>query len=157
MRWSEAQLAEHLARRMPAADALPIQRKRRAPASRVPQASETEIHEAVAQHLRLRGRRGVPWWHTPNGEHRDPAIGAKLKRMGTKPGVPDVLLVIEGRLHGLELKRERGSVVSAEQRAMHADLQEAGAVIETARGLDEALEVLEAWGALMPANKGTGP
>lgn len=157
MRWSEAQLAEHLARRQPRPSGFQPVRKPRSRAPRLPQATETEIHEAVAEHMRLRGRRGVPWWHTPNGEHRDPAIGAKLKRMGTRAGVPDVLLVIDGRLHGLELKRERGGVISAEQRAMHAELQEAGAIIETARGLDEALEVLEQWGALMPASKGTGP
>ncbi len=150
IRWSGAQLAEHLARQSLTVDAQPVQRKRRPRAPRLPQPTESEIHEAFAQHLRMRGRCGVPWWHTPNGEHRDPAIGAKLKRMGTKPGVPDVLCVIDGRLHGLELKRERGGRVSPAQRAMHDELRAAGAIVETARGLDEALAVLLRWGALGP-------
>ena len=71
-------------------------------------ASETQIHEAVVGHLRRRCRRGVHWHHPATGELRDAAPAAKLQRMGVRAGLPDLLLLIEGRLHGLELKRERG-------------------------------------------------
>lgn len=30
------------------------------------------------------------YWHTPNGEERYGAIAVALKRMGVKPGVPDL-------------------------------------------------------------------
>lgn len=30
------------------------------------------------------------FWHTPNGEKREKKIAAELKRMGTRPGVPDL-------------------------------------------------------------------
>lgn len=33
-------------------------------------------------------------FHVPNGEKRDKATAARLKAMGTKPGVPDVLLPV---------------------------------------------------------------
>lgn len=159
MRWSEADLAKHLARRTAAPPAASSTRKRRGSSRHaVPiEASETAIHEAIVAHLRTRGRRGVPWFHVPNGELREPAIAAKLQRMGTKPGVPDLLLLIDGRLHGLELKRERGGVLSADQRAMHEALRSAGAVIDTARGLDEAVRLLEQWGALLPTSRRIGP
>jgi hypothetical protein len=76
--------------------------------------------------------------------------------MGVKPGLPDFLLLIAGTLHGLELKRDRGGHVSTDQKAMHAELVAAGAVIAVAKGLDEALNILCEWGAFEPA-KTKGP
>jgi hypothetical protein len=156
MRWTEAELSKHLARR--AAQSAPVaatarHRPRKPRAVRL-EATEATIHEAVVGHLRIRGQRGVPWFHVPNGEMRDPVTAAKLKRMGVRPGVPDLLLLIGGRLHGLELKRERGGAVSPEQVAMHDELTAAGAIVATARGIDEALGLLEQWGALQPATRG---
>ena len=66
--------------------------------------------------------------------------------MGAKPGVPDLLFLIGGKLYGLELKRDRGGRLSPDQIAMHSDITAAGAVVEVAHGLDEALSVLDAWG-----------
>lgn len=42
---------------------------------------------------RMEGRYPALKWafHVPNGEKRDKATAAKLKEMGTKPGVPDVI------------------------------------------------------------------
>ena len=57
-------------------------------------------------------------------------------------------MLIGGRLHGLELKRECGARLSPAQRAMHHELIAAGAVVETARGTDEALAILKCWGAI---------
>lgn len=155
MRWTEAELSKHLERR--AAQTAPVaakaRRQRHTPRPRL-EASEATIHEAVVGHLRIRGQLGVPWFHVPNGEMRDPVTAAKLKRMGVRPGVPDLLLLIGGRLHGLELKRERGGAVSPEQVAMHDELTAAGAIVATARGIDEALGLLEQWGALQPATRG---
>lgn len=55
----------------------------------------------------------------PNGGHRHPATGAKLKAEGVKPGVPDLWLPVPRNLfHGLviELKTElKSSKVSAVQ------------------------------------------
>ena len=156
MRWTEAQLATHLARHEPAAQRLPVARKPRAVGCRAHriEASENQIHEAVVGHLRMRCRRDVHWHHPATGELRDPATATKLKRMGVRAGLPDLLLLIAGRLHGLELKRERGGRVSPAQRAMHDELRAAGAIVETAKGLNEALGVLSTWSALLPDNHG---
>lgn len=124
-------------------------RKLRAKRGR-PVAGEDQVQFAVVQHLRWLGRPDISWWHHPAGGWRALATGARLKALGARAGLPDILVLIDGRLHGLELKRERGGRLSAAQIAMHAELRAAGAVISTARGLDEALTILQAWGALKP-------
>ena len=48
------------------------------------------------------------WTHFPAGEARTVITGARLKRMGLKPGWPDYLVVSNGRLIGLELKAGKG-------------------------------------------------
>lgn len=154
MRWTEAQLVAHLARRRPNGDPGTTAKRhaRRAARPMRIEPDESAIQCAIVDHLRLRGRAGMSWFHVPNGELRDAGTAAKLKRMGTRPGVPDLLLLIDGRLHGLELKRARGGTVSEAQRVMHEEMRGAGAVVETARGLEHALDVLAAWGALVPSN-----
>ena len=146
MRWSAAQLARHEAKRFP-----PGPRTRARPAA--PIATEDAVQLTVVEHLRWLARPDIAWWHHPAGGWRAPATGARLKALGARAGLPDILLLIEGRLYGLELKRERGGRLSPEQIAMHAELRAAGAVVETAAGVDQALVILATWGALKPASK----
>jgi hypothetical protein len=71
--------------------------------------------------------------------------GAKAKREGRKAGVPDLCLPVprQGK-HGLyiEMKRQRGGTVSAEQRAWHIALRDVGHRVEVCRGATAAIEVL---------------
>jgi hypothetical protein len=54
---------------------------------------------------------GVWWHHSPNGEIRDARTGAKLKRMGTSAGFPDLQIFVPGeRPAFLELKSEVGKL-----------------------------------------------
>ena len=41
---------------------------------------------------RLLDSTGLVWTHVPNGGLRNKIVAAKLKRMGVKAGVPDVLI-----------------------------------------------------------------
>ncbi|KAB2918496.1 MAG: VRR-NUC domain-containing protein [Hyphomicrobiaceae bacterium] len=109
--------------------------------------SESEIHHAVVAHLAHRCAANVFWTHIPAGELRPRGVGGKIKGMGLKPGVPDILLVIGGRAHFLELKKTDGRL-SDSQKAAISDLQRAGAAVAVAFGLDAAIAQLEAWGAL---------
>jgi hypothetical protein len=108
---------------------------------------ESLIQVAVVQHLAWRGIPGLFWTHFPAGGLRNPIVAAQLKAAGTKAGVPDILLLANGRLYGLELKSLTGRL-SANQVATHAAMREAGAIIGVAAGVDEALELLDAWGLL---------
>jgi hypothetical protein len=143
-RWTEAQFTAHTARA--GAPPMPVNAKSRREA-RAPRPTEADIHAAVVDALRRLARPGVVWWHTPNGERRDARDGAKLARFGVRAGMPDLFVLIAGRLYGLELKRFGGRL-SAAQRDMHMALTVAGATVTTAASIDDALVVLRRWGAI---------
>lgn len=49
-------------------------------------------------------------FHVPNGELREKSVGARLKQMGVRPGVPDVLLPIAARGYiGLAIELKVGT------------------------------------------------
>jgi hypothetical protein len=119
----------------------------RAQRPRLAIATEDQIQRAVADYLRLRGVPGLLWWHTPNGELRRPGAGGRLKAYGARAGMPDLMMILGGRTYALEIKTEHGRV-SAAQRAVHADLKEAGAEVWVAFGLDAAIGQLKKWGVV---------
>jgi hypothetical protein len=107
-------------------------------------AREIALHLEVVDLLKSAAVPGVWWSHFPAGEKRSEATRHKLALMGTKVGVPDFLLVADGRLFGLELKTAKGSL-SKPQKLTHASLIRAGAEIAIARTLAEAAHLLQRW------------
>lgn len=116
---------------------------------------EADIQRAVFQHIRLRGVPGLFAFHVPNGGYRRPREAAILKGLGVTPGVPDIVLIHKGRCYGLELKAKGGRPTDRQLSAMSA-MDEAGAFVCIADGLDRALAVLEGWGLLRCAGRRTG-
>jgi len=110
--------------------------------------TEDQIQAAVVQHLRHRAAAGLWWCHVPNGGHRDARTAARMQGLGVRAGVPDLLLCrLDGKLHGLELKTGKGRPTPL-QVDMMVEMELAGATCGVARGLDEAVAQLEAWGML---------
>lgn len=116
-------------------------------AADTPALSEDHIQRAVILHLQYRSRPGVVFWHTPNGGKRNVVEAKRFVAMGVKPGIPDIMILADGQLYGLELKAAKGRV-SEHQKKCLADLAEAGAITAVTYGLDEAVERLEAWGLI---------
>ena len=108
---------------------------------------EFQIQRAVVQHLMLRRRKGVSFMAIPNGEYRSKRTAGRLKAAGVRAGAPDMLVIVDGRPYGLEIKTETGRM-SPDQRAMQQEWREAMAVYHVAHGLDEALRFLEDIGAI---------
>lgn len=80
----------------------------------------------------------------PNGGDRHPAVAARLRAEGVRPGVPDYCLpVARGGYHGLyiELKTATG-YPSREQKAWVADLRAEGYRAEVCRGWASAWGVI---------------
>lgn len=84
--------------------------------------------------------------------------GAKLKRTGRKPGVPDIVFpVARGGYHSLyiEMKRLRGSTMTDEQKVWIPALREQGHLVEVCKGWEEARDCIERYVALdtVPSGK----
>jgi hypothetical protein len=108
---------------------------------------EAQIHRALCDHLRLRGKPDVLWLHCPNGERRDKITGAKLKRMGVLAGAADLLLWHRGNSFALELKAPGGRLSEAQLEFL-ARFNDAGGHSACAEGIDRAIAVLESWDLL---------
>lgn len=83
-------------------------------------------------------------YHVPNGEKRDYVTAAKLKKMGVKAGVPDLVLPVSRRgYHGLyiEMKVDKNKP-SEKQRKWISHLMEEGYLVKICYGFSEASSVL---------------
>ena len=116
-----------------------------------PVPTEDAEHEALAQYL---DARGFLWCHVANeargGARSRVALGQKMKRLGVKAGVPDVLIFNRPNepAHcagvAIELKRRRGGRVTKEQEWWGEELRKRGWVCEVCHGVEEAIELIEA-------------
>lgn len=80
----------------------------------------------------------------PNGEKRSPKTGAKLKRLGVKPGIPDLHLPIASQgYHTLyiEMKKKNGRV-SDDQKIQIQILRNEGHRVEVCWSKEEAVVVI---------------
>jgi hypothetical protein len=119
--------------------------------------AEFRLACVIADVLRLRGKPGLYWTHLPFGEVRSARTGARLKRVGTRAGAPDYLLIWNGRPIGLELKAEGGRQTES-QRDTETDWTLAGGLYACCKGyaatvafLDEVLQVLKPDRSFIPA------
>ena len=114
----------------------------------MPEITEFDIQRALCIWLDTPGvlRPSIVYWHTPNGgSRRDAFEGKRLKQIGLKAGIPDLLFLADGRLYGLEMKKPGGTLSDA-QKEMHPRLLEAGmAACATVDNLTDARGVLRSW------------
>lgn len=113
----------------------------------IQKASEQNIQRTVFQHLAARRAPGVFAFHVPNGGARSPIEAAILKGLGVVAGVPDIIAIRDGTTFALELKAEGGRLSAAQLQTQQA-LRAAGAVVDVATSLDQALAQFEAWALL---------
>jgi hypothetical protein len=126
-----------------------------------PVIGETDLHEAVAQLLAKVLMPEVEWTTFPAGNvplAREYA--SKLSRLGLQRGWPDIVLLFEGRIYGLEIKKPGGvlsrtRIVRTRSGAPReligqvdrfARLRAAGMTIEVVNSVDQAISVLYSWG-----------
>ena len=84
--------------------------------------------------------------HIPNGGSRNKIEAARLKAQGVKSGVPDIFLPVARKgFHGLyiELKRQKGGVVSESQSKWLGALMEQGYMTDVCYGAEQAIKVIK--------------
>src|SRR2546427_11905257 len=105
---------------------------------------EQDLQKLVLEHLQWRCPKGAFVFHYPAGGWRSPVEAAIFASIGVVAGVPDLLIIYEGRIYVLELKTKHGRL-SGIQIETQARMRAAGAIVATAVELDAALEQLEQW------------
>lgn len=113
---------------------------------RAPVAFEDDLHQAVADALRVLLPNGAicTTWELRNAASA--AEGARRKRLGALPGWPDLGVFHAGRVVLLELKRERGGALSEAQKRLHPRLADAGFPVVVCHTVVEALDAVTAAG-----------
>jgi hypothetical protein len=108
---------------------------------------EEQLQRSVVDLLQIYENRGLlAFCHVGNGEWRHKATGGRLKAMGVRAGVPDLLVWADGgRGFGVELKAGAGKLSPA-QTFWHATLETLGHRVYVVRSLDEMEAVLRAEG-----------
>jgi len=116
---------------------------------------EHRLQCALADHIRMVGRRDMWWSALPFGEFRAKRTAAKLKAAGVRPGAPDLAFLFGGHFYGLEVK-VKGGTQSEEQIRTEAEIATGGGTYAVGKGLDQCLDILRGWGVL-PADYGYVP
>jgi hypothetical protein len=112
-----------------------------------PSASEFQLQCAVVDTC---NRWINPQWifcHIASGERRDIVTASRLKRMGVKPGFPDLMFIGPDGIYWLELKA-RGGRLSEAQGAIAAHLIASGHGYLCSSNYREIIETLKSWGVL---------
>lgn len=90
------------------------------------------------------------YFSIPNEGKRSVVMGAHLKQMGMLPGIADLGIVVDGKIHFLEVKDAKGEL-SASQRDFAARCLIENIPYQCVFSLSEALETLSSWGAIKTA------
>lgn len=109
---------------------------------------EDAIHAGIIDLLKLCAASGVIYYHVPNQRKCSEREGARFKRLGVIPGIPDIALVLaNGHAAYLEIKTAKGTL-SPEQKAFRSLCQAYHIPYAVVRSITEAQAVLMQWGAL---------
>jgi hypothetical protein len=110
--------------------------------------SEDSFQITVADLLRRYAPPSVIWFHTPNAGKRSKRTGARLKKMGMRPGVADIVIATSTGTLFLELKDGAKGRKREGQVQFAADCEAAGIPYAVARDVEQAASILHGWGAL---------
>ena len=120
-------------------------RKRRSAKNRHGIGSEFEIQKKFTQYIDDK-HPDILWCASAGGARTSISEAKRIKATGYKRGFPDVFIYEpRGVHHGLsiEMKREKGGVVSKHQKQWKEDLSERGFKATIAKGYDHAVQILE--------------
>ena len=109
---------------------------------------ERQIHRAMCELLTIGAVPNCFWFLREKGGWRSPTETKFFDSDGVcAAGLPTLILIYMGRIYALEL-RPKGARLTPEQKSCQGLMREAGAIVETAYGIEPAIEQLAAWGLL---------
>jgi len=103
--------------------------------------TEDEEQMVVVQYLEMKGHK---FTHIPNSTFtKSWKVKNRNTRLGVRPGLPDLVAIINDNLVWLEMKRQKGGVVSQSQKEWHEALEKAGQTIVVAKGAEQAINFIK--------------
>ena len=115
-----------------------------------PVVREPVLHRAIADALRVEiapagraSRQGVVWWSVDMAAYAGKLPGLRTLR-GCVAGVPDLVVIYQGRAYFIELKA-RDNGVSLAQTVVGHSILVCGGRFAVARDVEEVLGLLDAW------------
>jgi hypothetical protein len=112
---------------------------------------KSEEHGEQVQVFRAVDERIVPnafVFAIETGGARIKSEAVRLRARGVRAGTPDICAIYQGTARFIEMKRERGGVVSDAQNYVHALIRAAGCEVVVCAGAAEAIAKLTEWGIL---------
>lgn len=108
-------------------------------------AEQVDVFDWASREKIDAGRLGHFMFAIPNEGKRSKVLGAKMRAQGLRSGVPDIFLALP--MHGrpglfIEMKKQKGGVVSDNQEKWISRLKLAGYVVEVCKGAEEAKKVI---------------
>ncbi len=97
---------------------------------------EAQLQGAVIRYLREALPSRALAFAVPNGGSRDKREAARLKWQGVTPGIPDLLILLDGCVLGIELKTATGRLSDA-QKDVSDRFAENGCPWTVARSLED--------------------
>lgn len=82
-------------------------------------------------------------------------VKSRNKATGVRPGVPDMMVIVDEQLVFVELKRRKGGTTSPEQLDWIEALNDAGVPAKVCRGADEAISFINQWERHLPQKEQT--
>ena len=103
--------------------------------------TEEEEQVAVVEYMELRGH---TYTHVPNSTFtKSWKVKTRNKRMGVRPGIPDLIAIIHNNLVFIEMKRVKGGILSPAQKEWIAALEDAGQTVWVCRGASDAIKQIQ--------------
>lgn len=110
---------------------------------------EDKLQREILAHIRKRRKPRVLYLHPPNGADMTDASRGRMLGLGMFPGAADLLIVVGGRAHWIELKAEDNKQ-DPEQILFQQVAEAAGCEYQLVKTVDDALDHLVRWGAIHP-------
>jgi hypothetical protein len=112
--------------------------------SKLPVPTEAQEGDMLVAYLRTRGLRFTHIANETGGTPEARRRAIRVKRQGVSKGFPDYLIIVGRSLIAIELKRQRGSAISQEQKDWIAALNEVDNVQAfICKGAQEAIDIVE--------------
>ncbi len=105
---------------------------------------ESEIQSLIIDYLKIKENQGKLFFQRTNNNPIYDPVGKRFRSLakGQKKGFPDILVLIQGKCIGLEIKTDKGRQ-SEEQKIIQKQFEQHGSKYYVVRNIEDVKKALE--------------